>query len=223
MTMVDRMIAKLFLCLATFLLSFGSVALAENASKPVTVVALGTSLTAGFGLPAEDGFTARLQKALEDTGHSVLIENAGVSGDTSAGGLARLDWALSDTTSAVIVELGSNDALRGLDPGQTEKNLRDILETLSTRNLPVLLTGMRAPPNLGPEYAAEFEPVFEKLATEYDTLFYPFFLDGVAAQPALNQADGIHPNADGVNEIVARILPLVVTLIDKGLDTKNTP
>ncbi len=221
--MVDRMMAKFFLCFVTVLFGFGSAALAENDRKPVTLVALGTSLTAGFGLPAEDGFTERLQQSLENAGHSVTIENAGVSGDTSAGGLARLDWALSDTTSAVIVELGSNDALRGLDPAQTEKNLRDILDTLSARDLPVLLTGMRAPPNLGPEYAAEFEPVFQKLADEYGTLFYPFFLDGVAAQPDLNQADGIHPNAAGVDVIVAHILPVVVQLIDKVQTPENAP
>ena len=223
MTMVDPKMAKFFLCFVTFLVGFSSAAIAADASKPITLVALGTSLTAGFGLPAEDGFTARLQKSLTDSGHSVVVENAGVSGDTSAGGLARLDWALSDATSAVIVELGSNDALRGLDPTQTEKNLRDILTTLSKRNLPVLLTGMRAPPNLGPEYAAEFEPVFHKLADEYETLFYPFFLDGVAAQPDLNQADGIHPNAAGVDVIVARILPVVVQLIDKTQADQNTP
>ena len=223
MTMVDTMMAKFFLCFVTVLFGFGSTALAENDRKPVTLVALGTSLTAGFGLPAEDGFTERLQQSLENAGHSVTIENAGVSGDTSAGGLARLDWALSDTTSAVIVELGSNDALRGLDPAQTEKNLRDILETLSARDLPVLLTGMRAPPNLGPEYAAEFEPVFQKLADEFGTLFYPFFLDGVAAQPDLNQADGIHPNAAGVDVIVAHILPVVVQLIDKVQTPENAP
>ncbi len=221
--MVDTMMAKFFLCFVTVLFGFGSTALAENDRKPVTLVALGTSLTAGFGLPAEDGFTERLQQSLENAGHSVTIENAGVSGDTSAGGLARLDWALSDTTSAVIVELGSNDALRGLDPAQTEKNLRDILETLSARDLPVLLTGMRAPPNLGPEYAAEFEPVFQKLADEFGTLFYPFFLDGVAAQPDLNQADGIHPNAAGVDVIVAHILPVVVQLIDKVQTPENAP
>ena len=223
MTMVDTMMSKFFLCFVTVLIGFGSAALAENDRKPITLVALGTSLTAGFGLPAEDGFTERLQQSLENAGHSVTIENAGVSGDTSAGGLARLDWALSDTTSAVIVELGSNDALRGLDPAQTEKNLRDILETLTARNLPVLLTGMRAPPNLGPEYAAEFEPVFQKLADEYGTLFYPFFLDGVATQPDLNQADGIHPNAAGVDVIVAHILPVVVQLIDKVQTPENAP
>ena len=195
--------------------SRSSFASASDAEKPVTVVALGTSLTAGFGLPAEDGFTARLQNALEQAGHSVLVENAGVSGDTSAGGLARLDWALTENTSAVIVELGSNDALRGLDPAQTEKNLREILDKLTARNLPILLTGMRAPPNLGPEYAAEFEPIFQELAAEYETAFYPFFLEGVAAEADLNQTDGIHPNADGVAVIVEGILPFVVQLVDR--------
>ncbi len=191
-------------------------------TPPIRLVALGTSLTAGFGLPPEDGFTDQLDRALQAAGRQVAIQNAGVSGDTSAGGLARLDWAVGDNTQAVIVELGSNDALRGLDPVQTEKNLRNILERLKERDLPTLLAGMRAPPNLGPEYAADFEPIFAALAEEFETVYYPFFLDGVAAQPSLNQADGIHPNAAGVAVIVERITPFVLTLIDKAAERANT-
>ncbi len=205
----------LIVSILVFLLGASGVTAAAEDAAPVKVVALGTSLTAGFGLAPEDGFTEQLSRALTEQGHAVEVHNAGVSGDTSAGGLARLDWAVGPETQAIIVELGSNDALRGLNPSQTENNLREILTRLKTRNVPVLLAGMRAPPNLGPEYAADFEPIYKALAAEFDTLYYPFFLDGVAANAELKQADGIHPNAEGVAVIVNRISPMVIALIDK--------
>ncbi|MEO0961434.1 MAG: arylesterase [Pseudomonadota bacterium] len=183
-------------------------------AEPVKVVALGTSLTAGFGLEQGQGFVPQLQAALDEAGLNVVLENAGVSGDTSAGGLARLDWSLNDDVDAVIVELGSNDALRGFEPQQTRENLTAILEALKERGLPVLLTGMLAPPNLGEEYGEEFASIYPDLAAEYDVLFYPFFLEGVAAEAALNQADGIHPNPDGVAVIVEAITPYAVQLVE---------
>lgn len=202
------------LLVALLLLSTSGPAAAEDAKSGPVILALGTSLTAGFGLPAADAFTEKLQGALTELGLAAEVRNAGVSGDTSAGGLARLDWALAPDVNAVIVELGSNDALRGLDPAQTEANLESILSQLQEADLPVLLTGMRAPPNLGPDYIAAFEPIYERLAAKYDAILYPFFLDGVAAQPALNQPDGIHPNADGVDVIVKHLTPFVLQLFD---------
>ncbi len=186
----------------------------SSTAQPVKVVALGTSLTAGYGLEQGQGFVPQLQSALDAQGLSVVIENAGVSGDTSAGGLARLDWSLNDDVDAVIVELGSNDALRGFEPQQTRENLTAILDALKERGLPVLLTGMLAPPNLGEEYGEEFASIYPDLAAEYDVLFYPFFLEGVAAEAALNQADGIHPNPDGVAVIVEAITPYAVQLVE---------
>lgn len=186
---------------------------ASAASETARIVALGDSLTAGLGVAPGDAFPAKLQAALQAGGHNVEIINAGVSGDTSSGGLARLDWALGEGADGVIVELGSNDALRGLDPADMARNLDAILQRLSARDIPVLVAGMRAPPNLGSEYAAEFEPVFADLAEKYGALLYPFFLDGVAAQRDLNQADQMHPNAAGVDVIVARILPYVEQLL----------
>ncbi|PLX98794.1 MAG: arylesterase, partial [Desulfuromonas sp.] len=162
------------------------------------ITVLGDSLTAGYGLAADDAFPARLGNSLRTAGHAVTVINAGVSGDTTAGGRARLDWLLADRPDALIVELGGNDALRGLDPEQTRANLAAILERLQQERIPVLLAGMRAPRNLGREYTAEFDRIFPELAEHYDLLFYPFFLDGVVGSPQLNQADGIHPNAQGV-------------------------
>lgn len=186
----------------------------EPASAPVKIVALGTSLTAGYGLEQGQGFVPQLAASLKSEGLNIELENAGVSGDTSAGGLARLDWSINDDVDAVIVELGSNDALRGFEPYQTRENLTAILEALKARNLPVLLTGMLAPPNLGEEYGEEFATIYPDLAASYDVLFYPFFLEGVAAEAALNQADGIHPNADGVKVIVEAITPYAVQLVE---------
>lgn len=181
-------------------------------ADPLTIVALGDSLTAGFGLDPGKGFPAQLQAALKAEGLDVTVLDAGVSGDTTSGGLARLDWSIGPEADAVILELGANDALRGLDPATTRKNLEDILARLRARNLPVLLAGMLAPPNLGEEYGAAFKKVFDDLG-ETDVIFYPFFLEGVAADPALNQPDGLHPTAEGIAIIVKNILPAVRKLI----------
>jgi acyl-CoA thioesterase-1 len=185
------------------------------AEKPVTVVALGDSLTAGLGLPASDAFPAKLQAALRAKGYEVTVVNAGVSGDTASGGLARLDWSVPEGTEAVIVELGANDMLRGIDPTITRKALDAILQRLSERHIPVLLAGMRAAPNLGPDYARAFEAIYPDLAAKYGVLLYPFFLDSVAAHSVLNQRDGIHPTTAGVDMIVKGILPKVEELLAK--------
>jgi acyl-CoA thioesterase-1 len=189
------------------------VALAGPAhAAPVKILALGTSLTQGYGLPPGTEFTVQLQAALKKAGIDVVVTNAGVSADTSAGGLARLEWSLADHPDAVILELGSNDMLRGIAPSETEKNLRAILEKLKAAHVKVLLTGMHAQRNLGAEYVEQFDPIYPRLAKQYNVLFYPFFLDGVALNPKLNQADGMHPNPAGVKVIVARMLPYVKKL-----------
>jgi acyl-CoA thioesterase I len=179
----------------------------------VRIVALGDSLTAGYGLPADAAFPAKLEKALTAKGLAVEIANAGVSGDTASGGLARLDWSVPEGTDAVIVELGANDMLRGIDPGVTRQALEQIVRRLTDRRIAVLLAGMRAAPNLGPDYGRDFETIYSDLAARYDLLFYPFFLDGVAAEAKLNQGDGLHPTAAGVDAIVAGILPQAEALV----------
>lgn len=184
------------------------------AATAVRILTLGDSLTAGYGLIEADSFPAQLQAALTERGIDVDVLNSGVSGDTTSAGRARLAWALSDQPDVVIVELGANDGLRGIDPELTRDNLAAILETLRANDVPVLLTGMYAPPNLGTEYSERFNAIYPELAERYGVLLYPFFLDGVATEPALNQSDGIHPNRDGVAVIVERILPLVMRLIE---------
>ncbi|MBV8169919.1 MAG: arylesterase [Alphaproteobacteria bacterium] len=184
-----------------------------RADPPVKLLVVGDSLTAGYGLPSEESFTAQLQAALKADGLNVTVVNAGVSGDTSAGGLARLDWLLADKPDVALVELGANDGLRGLDPQVTYDNLDAVLTRLGKRQVPVLLAGMYAPPNLGREYGEQFNGVFPRLAEKHGVLFYPFFLDGVAAERDLNQPDGIHPNAKGVAVLVARIMPHVKKLL----------
>ncbi len=193
---------------AAFVLSVTAVHAA-----PVKILALGTSLTQGYGVPPGQDFTAVLQDRLRAEHIDATLINAGVSGDTSAGGLSRLDWSLADHPDAAIVELGSNDALRGQSPAQTEANIAAVLTKLKAAHVPVLLTGMKAPRNLGPEYAAQFDPIYPRLARKFGVLFYPFILDGVAMNPGLNQADGIHPNPAGVKIVVDRILPYVKQLI----------
>jgi acyl-CoA thioesterase-1 len=183
------------------------------ADKPVKIVALGDSLTAGYGLAAQDAFPAKLQQALRAKGIEATVVNAGVSGDTASGGLDRLAWSVPDDTDAVIVELGANDALRGLDPTITEKALTTILDRLAARHIPVLLAGMQAPRNLGADYTAKFDAIYPALVANHPVVFYPFFLEGVAADPHLNQGDGMHPTAAGVDVIVQRILPKVEELI----------
>jgi acyl-CoA thioesterase I len=188
-------------------------------AEPARIVVLGDSLAAGYGLPAADSFPARLQAALRMNGADVEVINAGVSGDTTAGGRSRLDWALAPgpdgPARALIVELGANDGLRGLDPKASEANLDAILGVAVSRGVKVLLAGMLAPPNLGREYSEEFKAVYPRLAQKHGVALYPFFLEGVAARPELNQRDGIHPNADGVEVIVERILPHVERLLAK--------
>lgn len=185
-------------------------------AQPVKLLALGDSLTAGYGLPPDEGFTARLETALRAAGRDVRVINGGVSGDTTAGGLARLDWALADRPDAAMVALGANDALRGLPPAEAERNLDAILARLAAAKLPVLLVGMRAPPNLGREYGAAFDGIYARLAAKHGVTLYPFFLDGVAARSELNQQDGIHPNARGVAVMVERVLPAVAALLDRA-------
>jgi acyl-CoA thioesterase-1 len=193
------------------------------ATAGTTIVALGDSLTAGYGLPPGQGFAGQLREALRTRGHDVIIIDAGVSGDTSRGGLARLDWSVPADADAVIVELGANDALRGLDPSITRQAIGDILRRLKARGQAVLLAGMKAPPNLGDEYTAQFDAIYGDLAAAEEVLLYPFFLEGVAADPALNQADGIHPSAEGVARIVEKILPSVEALIAQtGSPAGNT-
>jgi acyl-CoA thioesterase-1 len=183
------------------------------AARPLKILAMGTSLTQGYGLPPGTEFTTQLQSALKAQGIDAEIVNAGVSGDTSSGGLSRLDWSLADHPDAAIIELGSNDMLRGVPPSVTEKNLRAILTTLQKDRIPVLFTGMHAQRNLGPDYVKEFDGIYPRLAKEYPVIFYPFILDGVALDPKLNQADGMHPNPAGVKVIVARIMPYVKKLV----------
>jgi acyl-CoA thioesterase-1 len=184
-------------------------------AAPIRLLVLGDSLSAGFGLPHADGFEVQLAAALRASGHDVQIIDGAVSGDTTAGGRARLDWTLGDGADAAIVELGANDGLRGIDPAVMEANLTAILDALAARHIPVLLTGMYAPPNMGPDYERAYLAVFSKLGKRPDVLFDPFFLQGVAAVPALNQADGMHPNPEGVKLVVARMLPLVQKLLSE--------
>jgi acyl-CoA thioesterase-1 len=189
---------------------------AHAADRVLKIVAFGDSLTAGLGLPAGAAFPARLEAALKAKGHAVAIVNAGVSGDTAAGGLGRLDWSVPDDADAVILELGANDALRGVDPKTTKAALDAILGKLDARRVPVLLAGMAAPRNMGADYVREFDAMYPALASTHRVVFYPFFLEGVATDPKLNQGDGLHPTAAGVDVIVARILPSVEALIARA-------
>lgn len=182
----------------------------------IRILGFGDSLMAGYGLPDEDAFPTRLEAALREAGHDVEVINAGVSGDTTAGGASRLAWSLSEAPDAAIVELGANDGLRGIPTQDTRRNLNAILMALAEKDIPVLFAGMLAPPNMGREYGAGFSEVFEDLSTEYDVIYYPFFLDGVAGDLALNQADGIHPNRAGVDILVERILPYAERLVARS-------
>lgn len=177
--------------------------------KPVKMVVLGDSLSAGFGLSAPAAFPARLQKALQSKGIAVDMINAGVSGDTASGGRDRLDWSVPEGTQAVIVELGANDALRGVDPKVTRSALTDILTRLKARGIAVLLCGMYAPPNYGADYSASFNAIYPDIAKQFGVPLYPFFLEGVATEATLNQPDGLHPTAEGIDVIVKNILPTV--------------
>jgi len=184
-----------------------------SAVETLRIVAFGDSLTAGYGLPQGQDFASRLEAALKKRGHDVVIANAGVSGDTTAGGRARFDWAVPPETDGVILELGANDVLRGIPPKTTRANLEDILARLRKRNVPVLLTGMRALANWGPDYAKAFEAIFPELSEKYGALYYPFFMEGVIDKPELKLEDALHPNQQGVETIVSRIVPDVEKLI----------
>jgi acyl-CoA thioesterase-1 len=200
------------------MLSVVLTATTDARAAPPRLLVLGDSLSAGYGLAHNDGFEVQLQRALAAAGHVVTIIDGAVSGDTSAGGRARLDWTLGDAgtgggADVAIVELGGNDGLRGVDPKEMEANLTAILDTLAARHIPVLLTGMYAPPNLGPDYQDAFRAVFDRLGKRPGVLYDPFFLEGVAMHPDLIQADGVHPNAEGVKVEVARLLPMVKQLL----------
>ncbi len=200
------------------LLAAAGMALAPSLARaaPLKLLAYGDSLTAGYGLGPADALPAQLEAALQAAGREVSVINGGVSGDTTAAGLARAAWTLGENPDCVMLCLGANDFLRGLDPRDTEANLRALMQLFADRKLPILLAGMLAPQNLGQDYAATFDAIFPRLAAEFDAVYYPFLLEGVALDPALNQGDGIHPNAAGVAVIVQRILPSVETLLDRA-------
>ncbi|NKJ06180.1 MULTISPECIES: arylesterase [Rhizobium] len=210
-------VAAFHFAVITFGLLFGAVDAAE--ARTIQLVGLGDSLMAGYQLPPGDGFPAKLEAALKAKGLDVAVADAGVSGDTTSGGLSRVDWSVPDGTDGVILELGANDALRGIPPEQTEKNLETMIGQLKQRKIPVLLVGMLAPPNMGADYAEKFNPIYKRLADKYQLALYPFFLDGVATHADLQLSDGMHPNPKGVDVMVERILPAIVTfvgMIDAG-------
>ena len=188
-------------------------AASAQGGRPLTLVVLGDSLTAGYGLPPGADFVSVLERALKTRGHDVRLVNAGVSGDTSTGGLERLDWSVPDGTDGVIVELGANDMLRGVDPAVTQKALEAIVTRLKARGIPVMLAGMLAQRNLGPAYTDRFDAIYPDLAKKYGLVLYPFFLDGVAGDRVLNLPDGLHPTAKGIERIVERILPSVESFL----------
>ncbi|WP_439543586.1 arylesterase [Hyphomicrobium sp.] len=200
---------------AALALSVHAVALDANSAAPIRIVAFGDSLTAGYRLKPSEAFPVQLAAALKAKGHNVEVSNAGVSGDTTAAGLARFDWSVPEGTEAVILELGANDMLRGIDLKVTRANLDTILKKLSDRKIEVLMAGMKAPKSMGDEYEAIFEAIYTDLAKEHDLLFYPFFLDGIAMHPELNLDDGMHPTGKGVDVIVSRILPMTEKLIER--------
>lgn len=188
-----------------------------KAAEPVTIVGFGDSLMAGYQLPSSEAFPSKLQAALRSKGHEVSVINAGVSGDTTSGGLSRLDWSVPDTANLVVLELGANDALRGISPNLTQANLESMITRLKQRGIAIALVGMLAPPNMGADYGQAFNAIYPDLAEKHDLPFYRFFLEGVAATPDLLLSDGMHPNADGVDKMVAGILPMIETIITSGL------
>lgn len=211
---MKRACARTFVMIAaSFVFALVSLPAIEAEPRAPVIVTLGDSLTAGFGLPQDQSFPAQLEAALKARGQQVSVINAGVSGDTAAAALKRLDWALPENADVVIVELGGNDALQGLPPAETKAVLAKIIEALQAEGLPVLLAGMEAPRNMGKDYVEEFAAIFPDLASRYDVLLYPFFLEGVALDDGLMQADGIHPNGKGVTRIVEGILPKVEELL----------
>ncbi|MCB1504214.1 MAG: arylesterase [Hyphomicrobiaceae bacterium] len=213
---------NLLLC-CTVMTVMHATARADAATKDtLRIIALGDSLTAGYGLPPGQAFPDVLQIALRARGHNVEVANAGISGDTTAAGLARLDWAVGPEADAIIVELGANDALRGQPPAEARANLDVILTRLSARKLPILLAGMRAPENWGAAYRDKFDAIYPELAARHGTLLYPFFLDGIATDPKLNLPDGLHPNQRGVAIIVERILPVVEQLLERARKARGS-
>ncbi|MFL5022932.1 MAG: arylesterase [Microvirga sp.] len=203
----------IFACAAVLVAVIAPLPAAHAQNNPIRLVALGDSLSAGYNLPQEAAFPVALERALKAKGYRVEVANAGVSGDTSSGGLDRLDWSVPDGTDGVILELGANDMLRGLDPAGTRKNVEAIVERLKSRNIPVMLAGMYASRNLGPEYVQKFDSIYPDIAKKHDLVLYPFFLDGVAGDRSLNLPDGMHPTAKGVEIIVERILPSVESFL----------
>jgi acyl-CoA thioesterase-1 len=213
-----NMVLRVLLC--NWLLAALTFAAEAGPARPMRIVVLGDSLVAGFQLKTSDAFPAQLERALKARGHNVEIINAGVSGDTTAGGLERLKWAVPEATDAVILELGANDALRGLDPGRAKANLDKIIVELKSNGVEVLLAGMLAPRNLGANYSGAFDAIYPELARKHALLLYPFFLDGIAFDAKFNLGDGIHPNGSGVGEITRRMLPQVEQLIDRVLSKR---
>lgn len=211
---LSGMAFKRFVLGVAALFAAAVVAAGSAAAEPRRIVGFGDSLMAGYGLDAGQGFPEKLQAALAAKGHDVVITNAGVSGDTSSGGLARLDWSVPDGTQIVILELGANDMLRGITPDITRKNLGDMIERLKGRGITVLLAGMRAAPNLGQDYQAAFDGIYPELARDHGLVLYPFFLDGVAADRKLLLEDGMHPNPTGVDRMVERFLPTMEKVIE---------
>jgi len=205
----------IFACAAALAVMIAPASAPLAQAQPLRLVVLGDSLTAGYGLPQEAAFPAVLERVLKAKGYRVEIANAGVSGDTSSGGLDRLDWSVPDGTDGVIVELGANDMLRGLDPAVPRRAIGAIVERLKARNIPVMLAGMYASRNLGPDYVQKFDSLYPDIAKRHDLVLYPFFLDGVAGERSLNLPDGLHPTAKGVEIIVERILPTVESFIGR--------
>ena len=206
------------LAILAFAAFFAILATVPASTEPYRIVGFGDSLMAGFGLGPGEGFPEKLQAALQKKGHDVVIANAGVSGDTTSGGSSRLDWSVPDNTQLVILELGANDMLRGIAPEVTEKNLDAMIARLKERKIAVLLAGMRAAPNLGPDYQAAFDAIFPRLAEKHGVPLYPFFLDGVTANQDLLLYDGMHPNAAGIDRMVERVLPDVERIIAASPD-----
>src|SRR5476649_841840 len=201
--------------LRNFIFLVFTMLLVLPAQAGVTVLALGDSLTAGYGLEPGHAMPDVLQAALQKDGKDITIINAGISGDTAAQAAARLDWSLTPDVKSIILELGANDALRGLPPEGADKALREIMDKAKAKNLPVLILGMKAPPNLGSDYQTKFDAIYPKLAEDYGAALYPFYLDGVAADPKLNQQDGMHTNDAGLAIIVQRLEPVVANFVSK--------
>jgi acyl-CoA thioesterase I len=198
-----------------FVIGWITAAIGFSRAEPMRIVAFGDSLSAGYELPENEGFPKQLEAALKAKGLDVIVENSAVSGDTSSGGLERLDWSIADGTTLVVIELGANDALRGIDPALTRSNMDAMITRLKARNIKVVLAGMLAPPNMGEAYAKPFNAIYPDLATQYDISLYPFFMDGVITKSDLKLSDGLHPNAKGVAVIVSGILPVIESELKK--------